>query len=255
MGAEHHAHQLRVRRRHGAKLDAEIDAGALPRQVAHLVAEDFAGELFGVGRRCNGDHRVRVHVVHMRPRHIAVQAGIDRGCARIEIEDAVVERVHHRVFLVEALVERLQGLELVHVEGGEAVELHGAEVTARALHPQHSHVLARQRVLVGDLGGGVAAAEVGDAEIGTEEVGPVQKFARLIERLRVGIVPLGLQEDVAHAKTIGKAFAQGQSTIVTACAILRCNDVLRCNMSENALTILSEPAYRSRPCMSANDGS
>ena len=96
----------------------------------------------------------------------------------------MVECVHHCIFLVEALVEALKAFELVHIERGKAVQLHGAEVTARALHPQHGHVLARQRVLVGDLGGGIAAAEIGDAEVGAEEVRPVQELARLIEGFR-----------------------------------------------------------------------
>ena len=130
-------------------------------------------------------------MVNMRKGHVAMKACVDRGRAGIEIEGAMIQRMHHRVFLVEALVETLQAFELVHVEGGEAVELHGADVTARALDPQHGDRLAGQRVFRRDLGGGVATAEIGDAQIRAQQVGPIEEEARLIHFGGLGVIPKG----------------------------------------------------------------
>ena len=49
----------------------------------------------------------------------------------------MIEVVHHLVFLIEAAIEAPQGFELVHIERGEAIELHRTDVAAGALHPQH----------------------------------------------------------------------------------------------------------------------
>ena len=58
----------------------------------------------------------------------------------------------------------------VHVEGGEAGALDAAEVAAGAFDPEDLFGLAVQRVYLFELGAGVAAAEVGDAQVGAEEV-------------------------------------------------------------------------------------
>ena len=39
--AEHHAHIFRMIRGHLAELDAEVDAGTLPGQIAHFLAENL----------------------------------------------------------------------------------------------------------------------------------------------------------------------------------------------------------------------
>ncbi len=170
VAAQHHADIFGMRLGHVAKLDAEVDAGALPGQVAHLAAEDLLGQALRVLRGGNGDDRVGMDVIDVGIGHVAMQAGVDRGRAGVEIVDAVVQRVHHRVFLIEALVEPLQGFELVHVERGEAVELHRADVAAGALDPQDGDVAAGQRILHLHLCRGIAAAEIGDAQVGAEEI-------------------------------------------------------------------------------------
>ena len=107
----------------------------------------------------------------------------------LSIEGAVIELVHHLVFLIEAAIEAFQGFELVQIERGETVELHRAEIAARSLHPQHRDRLAGERIGHVDLGRGIAAAEIGDAQIGAEQVGAVEQKPRLIERRGDLVVP------------------------------------------------------------------
>ena len=170
VAAQDDADIARILPRHFTELDAQIDAGPLPGQEADLAAKDIPGELFGVVGGGYGDDRVRMDMIHMPVGYIAMQAGVDRRRPRIEVEDAMVQRVNHRVFLLEAGVEPLERVELVLIERGEAVELHRADVAARALDPQHRHVLARQRILCRDLGGGIAAAKIGDAQVRAQQV-------------------------------------------------------------------------------------
>ena len=87
------------------------------------------------------------------------------------------------------LIDALQRFQLVQVERGETVELDRAEVAAGALDPEHLDRLAGERIGFHDLGRGVAAAEVGDALVGAEQVGAVEQLARLIEAGRVSIIP------------------------------------------------------------------
>ncbi len=48
VAAKNDAHIFRVFGGHLAKLYPEIDAGALPRQIAHLISINLFGELFGI---------------------------------------------------------------------------------------------------------------------------------------------------------------------------------------------------------------
>jgi len=64
-----------------------------------------------------------------------------------------------------------------------------AEVAARSLDPQHLDCLASERIGRFDLGRGVAAAEIGDAQIGAEKIRAVEPQARLIESAGVGLAP------------------------------------------------------------------
>src|SRR6185295_1102753 len=77
----------------------------------------------------------------------------------------------------------------LHVERGEAVELHGAEIAARSLDPQHLDLGAGERVLLFDLGRGIAAAEIGDALVAAEQVGAVQKELGRREPRRMRVIP------------------------------------------------------------------
>src|SRR6185436_17557565 len=72
-------------------------------------------------------------------------------------------------------IARIEPEHLLEVQHCEAIELHRAEVAARALHPEHLRRAARERIGHLDLGRGVAAAEVGDARVGAEEIRAVQQ--------------------------------------------------------------------------------
>ena len=93
------------------------------------------------------------------------------------------ERVHRRpfVFVVDALVAALKREQLLLVESGEAGALDAAQVAAGAFDPEHLDGLAGEGVDLGDLGAGVAAGEVGDAQVGAEQVGAIAQQFRLVE--------------------------------------------------------------------------
>ena len=189
MAAEHDALQPRVRLRHGAELEAEVEARPLPGQEAEFAVERLPRQRLGVFARGDRDHRVGVHVVDMRMRHEAVQGRVDRGRARIEIEGAMVEQRDHLVLVGEAAIDRLQAEELVEIEGREAVELHRTDVAAGPLDPKHLDRRAGQRIDAGEFGGRVAAAEIGDAKVAAEKVRAIEQQPGLVELGGVSLVP------------------------------------------------------------------
>ena len=189
MRAQHDALVFGMRGGHRAQLEAEIEAGALPRQEAELAAKHRLGQRLGVRAGGDGDDRVGVDMVDVGMRHEGMQGGVDRGGARIEREGAMVEQRDHRVFLVEAAIVALQALQLVEIERREAVAPHRADVAARAFDPEHLDHLAVERVGHGDLGRGVAAAKIGDAQVAAEQVGAVEQQVGLVERRRMRAVP------------------------------------------------------------------
>ena len=89
---------------------------------------------------------------------------------------------HHVVFGVHAFVAVLQGEQLFLVERGEAGALDAAEVAAGAFDPEHLDGFASERIGLDDLGTGVAAGKVGDAQVGAEQVGAIAQQLRFIER-------------------------------------------------------------------------
>ena len=114
---------------------------------------------------------------------------VDGGGDGVVAEGA--ERVHvdHLVFEVDAAVGGFEGEELVEIEGGEAGALDAAEVAAASLHPEDLFGLAVEGVDLVELGAGVAAAEVGDAQIGAEQVGAIAQKLGTIEGCGDGFIP------------------------------------------------------------------
>ena len=198
--------------RHRAELEAEVEARALPGQEAELAAEDFSRQRLRVFARRDRDHRVGVDMVDMRMRNKAVQRRVDRGRARVEIERAVVEQRHHLVLMREAAIDGAEAEQLVEIEGREAVELHRADVAARALDPEHPDRLARQRILLVELRRGVAAAEIGDAQIAAEQVRAVEQEVRRVEGRRVLVVPQIGQRRIQGRINAGSLAAHGRSS-------------------------------------------
>ena len=137
-----------------------------------------------------------MHVVDMLPREEAVQRGVDRRSTWVQVESRVVIHPDHVIFrlgfqtLVGARgVRLLEADQLILIKGGEVLAIAGAEVAARALDPEDRRIEAGQRILLDNLGRGVAAASVGDALVGPELVGAVDKAADRIELRGFGIVP------------------------------------------------------------------
>ncbi len=189
MAAEHDALHVRIGVGHRAEFQAQIKAWPLPGQKAKLSAIDLFRQSFGVLARCNRDDRVGMNMIDMAMRDEAVQGCIDRGRAWIEVEGAMVVERDHLVLMREAAIDRFEAQELVHIERREAVELHRADVAARAFDPQDLGWSARQRIGRGQLGGRVAAAEIGDAQVAAKQVRPVEQKTRLIEGSRMLVVP------------------------------------------------------------------
>ena len=189
VAAEHHALHVRIGLSHRAKLEPKIKARPLPRQKAKLAAIDLFRQRFGVFARRDRNDRVRMNVIDMAVRDEAVQRCVDRGRARIEVEGAMVVERDHFVLMGEAAIDGFKAVELVHIERRKAVELHRADVAARAFDPKDLSWSARQRIGRGQLGGRVAAAEIGDAQVAAKQVRPVEQEARLIEGSRMLVVP------------------------------------------------------------------
>ena len=121
--------------------------------------------------------------------HIAMQAGVDRGGARIEVEGAMVQVVNHLVFLIEASVQAFQRFKLVHVERGKTIELHRTDVASRSLDPQHGDRRFAERIHHHDLGRGIAATKIGNAQVSAQKIRPVEQKPRLIETLGLRFIP------------------------------------------------------------------
>ena len=186
---EHAALRLRVLAREPLQPQAELVARPLPRQPADLVAEDLGRQRLRVLRRGKGDDRIGVHVIDMAAGHIGMERRVDRRRPRVQVEGAVGQVAHHLVLVLDAAIEALQRLELRHDERREAVELHRADVAARALDPQHLDGLAGQRVLLRHLGRGVAPAVVGDPLVRAEQVRAIEEELRLRHARRARVVP------------------------------------------------------------------
>ena len=135
-----------------------------------------------------------MHVVDVAVGQVSVERRIDRSRTGVEGERAEGQEPHHLVFVVRPAIEAVETLELVHIERCEPVATHGADIAARAFNPEDLGGLTGQRIRHRDLGGGIAAAVIGDALVGTEQVRAVKQAAGFIESRGLGVVPLTLQE-------------------------------------------------------------
>ena len=175
------------------QVEPQLEARPAPGQPADLVAVDLARDRPAVLRRRDRDHCVGVHMVDVTIGKVGVESRVDRRRAWVEGEGAVRKVADHLIFMCRTPVEAAQPFQLVHVEGGEPVELHRADVAAGALHPEHRRHLAAERVCHLDLGRGVAAAVVGDPLVGAEQVRAVEEPTRLVQPGRHPVVPQARQ--------------------------------------------------------------
>src|ERR1700679_236326 len=112
-------------------------------------------------------------MVDVSKRQKPMQRGIDGGRNAISAEGAERIHLHHLVFVRHAAIAISQRKQLVKVEGGETAALYAPQVAAASFHPQDRRCGAVQRIFFYNLGAGIAASEVGDAQIGSEQVGTV----------------------------------------------------------------------------------
>ncbi len=189
MAAEHHASHVRTGLGHRAELQTKVEPWPLPRQKTEFAAVNLVRQRFGVLARRDCDHRVGVNVVDVRVGNEAVQRGIDRGRARIEVEGAMIVERNHLVLVLEAAIDRTEAKQLVEIERRETVELHRADVAAGALDPKDFRRRAGERIGGVELGGRVAAAEIGDAQVAAEQIGPIEQQGGIVQRSRVFVVP------------------------------------------------------------------
>ena len=164
---------------------AQLEAGTLPWKPDEGVTEGAVELLhfgFAVGGGGQSDTPVGVEMIDVGKGQEAVQRRVDGGGDGVAAEGA--ERIHgdHVVFGVDAFVAVLEGEQLLLVESGEAGALHAAEIAAGAFDPEDFDGLTGERVGIHDLGAGVSAGKVGDAEVGAEEVGAIAQQLGLVER-------------------------------------------------------------------------
>ena len=175
MCLEHRALELRILLRELAQLQAKLVARADPGQPADFPAKYLFGQRPGIGRGRDGDERVGMHVIDVRPVDQAMQRRVDAGRARIQVESAVRVQRHQRAVgvLVGGLrrtVELLQRPKFLHVQRGETIQLHGAQVATRPLDPEHIDLSPGQRILFADLCRSIAATKIGNALVAAEQI-------------------------------------------------------------------------------------
>ena len=78
MCTENHADEFGVAAGEISKLDAQINAGALPGQEANLITKYFLGQLFRILASRNGNYSISMHMINMLVRHIAMKTSVDR---------------------------------------------------------------------------------------------------------------------------------------------------------------------------------
>ena len=152
---------------------------------------DLPRQLAAVARCRDRDDRIRMHVIDMRPIYQAMQWRVDARRARIEVEGAVRIETHHAVLILRTAVARSQRQELLEVERRETIETHGAEVTAGALDPQHLDRTPGERIGHEQLGGGIAAAEIGHALVGAQQMRSIEEQLLRAHGRGLFVIPTG----------------------------------------------------------------
>src|SRR5262249_40716868 len=121
------------------------------------------------------------------------QRGVDGGGHGVAAEGAQRVQLDHLVLVRHAAVAALKGPQPVQVQRGEALPADAADVAAAALDPQHLARRAVERIALDDLGAGVAAAEVGDAQVRAQQVRAVTQLFGGIEGVGDRRVPAVLE--------------------------------------------------------------
>src|ERR1700735_4817605 len=132
-------------------------------------------------------------MVNVREGQKAVQGRVDRGCDRVGAEGCQRIERYDLVFEFDAAIALFERQHFIEIEGGKAGALDAAQVAATAFYPQNLNRLASEWVGLCDLGAGVAAAEVGDAQIGAKKVRAIAQKLRRIQSAGETFVPAIIQ--------------------------------------------------------------
>ncbi len=173
--------------------DAKLEARPSPGDPADRLAEDLAGDCLTILARGDSDDRIRMDVVDMRTVDQRMNGRVDAGRAPIQAESTMGIEGDDLVLHRRSLVAPGDLAEAVHAQCGEAITPDGAEIPAGPLDQHDIDRSSRQRIGQAHLRGSVAAAEIRDALVRTEQIGPVNKEIRGRERRSPRIVPQGRQ--------------------------------------------------------------
>ena len=170
VAGHHHALGAGVGRHIIAQLHPQRIAGAFPWQPADLAAPDFLRRRLAAaaGRQC--DDRIGMHMVNMRKGQQAVQRRVNAGGAPVQVKRAMRQKTHHFVVILGPGVVQLQPQQFILIERGKTIQLHRSNIAARSFHPQHPGCRSGQRVGLGQLGRGIAPAEIGHRQITAQQV-------------------------------------------------------------------------------------
>jgi hypothetical protein len=130
-----------------------------------------------------------MEMVHMSKGQKSMQRGIDGGRCGVVTKGA--KRVHadHLVFQLNAAIDPRECEHLIEVQGGKAFYLDAAQVATATLYPEYGLLLPIQRIGPLEFRAGVAAAEVGDAQIGSEQVGAIAQKSGRVEGFGMALIP------------------------------------------------------------------
>ena len=191
---------------HRGDVETELEPRAPPGHPHDAVAEALLGQRLAVGGGGEGDAGVGVEVVDVVELDQAVHRRVDRRGGTAASVQAVVERLDHLVFALDARVHADERTKSVEAQHGEPGRREGAEVAARSLHPEHVDGTSGDRIVGGALGRRVAAGVVGVPRVAPEPVRPRDQ----------------LLDDVTHASAEPRTrAARGVSTRSAAVAAVR----------------------------------
>ncbi len=167
-----------------------------PDDLAAVLLVELLEPGLAVGARRQRDGPVGMQMIDVIEGQERVERRVDRGGHAVLAEGEQRVEAHHLVLELLAAVARDQAFELVEIEQRKSLGPDRSEIAAAAFHGHDARRRAGHRIGQIELRAGVAAAEVGDAQIGAEHVRSVaQELERIrFEPRRLALVPEILQE-------------------------------------------------------------
>ena len=155
---------------------AQFKSRTLPGEPDQMVIE-LTIELFhsrkAVGRSSQSDAPVRMEMVDMFEWKKPVQGSIDRRGHRALAEGTQRIHVDHFVFVLRSTIAAFGGEQFIQIKCGKSRSLDASEIATTTLDPKNFFPGSIQRIGLKNFGTGVSAAEIGDAQIGSQQVGAV----------------------------------------------------------------------------------